>query len=100
MRGDGHQTLRPRPDALPSNNPEIPDETKEALTRTYLSLNPAQLKREIARCQERLLELGRTKHDRKGGAPPTRPPLQEDVLLAPGFEDIFDEATVGAPRTS
>jgi hypothetical protein len=40
---------------------DVPEKTKRALRRQYLELNPADLKRQIARCQDRLLELGRRK---------------------------------------
>ena len=43
---------------------EIPDRTKRALRQEYLQLNPAELKRHIARCQDRLLKLGRRKKNR------------------------------------
>jgi hypothetical protein len=42
-------------------SPHVASDSKQALRRTYLSLNPAQLKRDLARCQSRLLELSRTK---------------------------------------
>lgn len=39
----------------------IPPDAKLALTSTYRSLNPAQLKRDIARLQKRLIEVNRLK---------------------------------------
>lgn len=42
----------------------VAEEAKAKLTAIYLELNPAELKRAIGRCQERLLELGKTKADR------------------------------------
>lgn len=43
---------------------DVPQETKERLRAIYLELNPAHLKREIIRCQDRLLEVSkaRTEH--------------------------------------
>jgi hypothetical protein len=38
-------------------SPDVPDEAKRSLSEVYERLNPVQLKREIARCQRRLLEL-------------------------------------------
>jgi hypothetical protein len=40
-------------------------EVKESLRATYLSLNPVALKRDIARCQDRLLELSKLKEERR-----------------------------------
>jgi len=40
-------------------HPEIGAKAKRALKARYLELNPAELKRQTARCQQRLLELGR-----------------------------------------
>jgi hypothetical protein len=45
--------------------PELPQETKAALEATYRSVNPVALKRDIARCQDRLLELSRLKEERR-----------------------------------
>lgn len=42
---------------------EIPEKTKRALRRQYLQLNPAELKRQIGRCQDRLRQLGRAKEE-------------------------------------
>jgi len=43
------------------DSPLVADEAKDALTRHYLELNPVALKLDIARCQDQLLELARTK---------------------------------------
>lgn len=37
--------------------PEIPDKTKETLTRIYDQINPAQLKREMEKLQNKLIDL-------------------------------------------
>jgi len=53
-------------------SPHVSEQAKAELTRTYLELNPAELKRQIGRCQDRLLELGRTKPER--GREVSQPP--------------------------
>ena len=55
--------------------PEVTEEAKAALTQTYLALNPAELKRAIGRCQDRLIELARTKPEmrKEVGRPPDHP---------------------------
>jgi hypothetical protein len=54
---------------------EVNDEAKRELTRTYLELNPVELQRAIGRCQDRLLEIGRTKPAgrKEVHAPPDHP---------------------------
>jgi len=47
------------------DSPELTQGAKTELTRIYLDLNPAQLKREIGRCQDRLIEIARTKPERR-----------------------------------
>lgn len=56
-------------------SPHIASEAKENLRDTYLSLNPAQLKRDLARCQDRLIEIGKTKRPsgKEVSAPPDHP---------------------------
>jgi hypothetical protein len=41
-------------------SPDIGQEVKDELTRTYLGLNPVALRREIGELQDRLLEINRT----------------------------------------
>lgn len=56
----------------------VAEETKKALTETYLGLNPAQLKREIGRCQDRLIELVTSKSEnRKEVKPSPEHPFRE-----------------------
>lgn len=43
------------------SSPEISEEVKRALTEVYRALNPAELKRRIGRCQDRLLSVARAK---------------------------------------
>jgi hypothetical protein len=53
---------------------EIPQSTKDALTETYRSLNPVELKRAIGACQDRLIAMASTKTPRKEVArPPDHP---------------------------
>jgi hypothetical protein len=56
-------------------SPFLVQQIKDDLTRTYLGLNPAELKRRITACQDRLLHLGRTKPiaRREVKPPPTHP---------------------------
>jgi hypothetical protein len=56
-------------------SPFIAPRAKQALTRTYLELNPAELKRRIVSCQDQLLKINRGKPDRgkEVGRPPDHP---------------------------
>jgi len=56
-------------------SPEVSSQAKEALSKAYLALNPAELKRQIARRQDRLLELGINKPEQRKevGYPPGHP---------------------------
>lgn len=45
--------------------PEMPTKVKSELTSVFLELNPAELKRRLSACQDRLLELNRTKTERR-----------------------------------
>jgi hypothetical protein len=60
-------------------SPEVGDQPKEALRETYPGLNPAQLKPDIVRCQDRLMEItkGSLRRERRWGAPddPLRKPV-------------------------
>jgi hypothetical protein len=55
-------------------SPDVPPQAKEALTATYLSLNPVELKRQVGRCQDRLITIARTKPERRKevSGPPKR----------------------------
>jgi hypothetical protein len=50
-------------------SPDVPEATKQGLRETYLSLNPAQLKRDLASCQDRLLRLTARKRPRREVTP-------------------------------
>jgi len=51
-------------------SPYVTEEAKRRLRETYLALNPAQLKRDLAACQARLLDLSRRKSREKKCRPP------------------------------
>ncbi len=46
-------------------SPHVPLAAKRRLTRQYETLNPAELRRRIGRCQDELLKLGRLKERRR-----------------------------------
>lgn len=56
-------------------SPEVAPEGKAELTRTYLRLNPAELKRRLTASQDKLLELNRTKTEqgKEVSNPPDHP---------------------------
>jgi len=80
-------------------HPQIPTEAKEALTRTYLGLNPAELKREIGRCQDRLLELARTKPERKEVIPSPDHPFRRTFSWREVSRTSLMRQPVDASRT-
>lgn len=65
-------------------SPDVDPVTKQALGRTYLDINPAQLKRELTACQTRLLQVASAPPtSRKGVNPRSRPapvPLSQAYL--------------------
>jgi len=75
------------------------EESKRALDAIYLQLNPAELRRQIGRCQDLLLELVKTKRERRKEVwrPPSTPSPApwKDRSARKHFEDIFHEATEG-----
>jgi hypothetical protein len=46
-------------------SPDVTKAAKDELTRTYQQLNPAELKRQLTACQDRLLEISRSKPERR-----------------------------------
>lgn len=64
----------------------VPEEPKQGLREIYVTLNPAQLKRDLATIQARLLQT--LIANPKGGEAPTRTP-DPTVLVGRGFEDIL-----------
>lgn len=73
--------------------------TSGELEATYLSLNPAELRRQIGSCQDRLIELVKTKVQRRKEVwrPPSipRPAPWKDRRARDRYADIFHEATDG-----
>jgi hypothetical protein len=59
-------------------SPEVSEEAKAVLTRTYLELNPVELRRRIGALQDRLLEVNRTKEPKEVKRSPA--PWQRPVL--------------------
>jgi hypothetical protein len=53
----------------------VADQAKEVLRAAYLGLNPARLKRDLVRCQDRLIEIAQTKAERREEvkSPPDHP---------------------------
>ena len=75
-------------------SPYVDGEAKDRLRTNYLDLNPAQLKRDLAERQRRLLLLSKDKRSvRKEVKPPPGPPLTGGPLQSTRFEDIFGDAT-------
>ncbi len=87
--------------------PEVSGESKARLREIYAGLNPAQLKRELAVCQDRLLELGRAKDleaehvKRKEVRAPRDHPWRDNSFPALGFSRTFSVRQPAEPtRTS
>ena len=79
-------------------SPDVSAEAKRVLEETYAGLNPAELRRQIGRCQDRLVELAKTKGGRKEvKKPPLRayPAPCESWVTKQLYADIFREATEG-----
>jgi hypothetical protein len=78
-----------------------PLQGQQALTRTYLGLNPAGLKRQIARCQDGLLELASHKLEqrREVGYPPGHP-FKRDFSWKEISRTSLLRQPVGPSRTS
>ncbi len=74
-------------------SPHVTEAAKAALRRTYLHLNPAQLKRDLARCQARLLQLSVNKPANGKEVKPPPGPRLGGISKAEVFEDIFGDAT-------
>ena len=77
----------------------LPRPAKDELEATYLTLNPAELRRRIGRCQDRLVELVKTKQERRKEVrrppSPPRPAPWKDRRARERYADIFREATEG-----
>lgn len=100
-RRSGHQDVRSCPHPVPEilESAEVSKASKRELEATYLTLNPAELRRRIGRCQDRLIELVKTKRERRKEVrrPPStpRPAPWQDRRARERYEDIFHEATEG-----
>jgi soluble cytochrome b562 len=63
-------------------SPHVDQTAKDRLRAIYLGLNPAQLKRDLAACQARLLEVSKsTSSTRKEVKPPPGPRTKGGPLL-------------------
>jgi hypothetical protein len=84
-------------------SPDVAAQSKDALSALYRSLNPVQLKRDIARCQDRLLEISALKPKRgiERGILPDHPWKRAYARwLAVPHADITFEAMNESSRTS
>ena len=82
-------------------SPHMEDSVKRELTQTYLELNPAELKRQIARCQDRLLAINRAKPSQgKEVGPPLDHPFRETVSWRQRSRTFLMSQPVGSSRTS
>ncbi|SRR6266540_2590085 len=82
-------------------SPAVPQEVKDELTGTYLGLNPAELKRAITGCQDRLLKLARTKPiARKEVKPPPGHPWRSEISPRERSRTFPVRQPVDASRTS
>jgi hypothetical protein len=78
---------------------DLPEPSEQDLEAIYRSLNPAELRRQIAGCQDRLMELVKTKTQRRKEVerprPIPRPAPWQDPQAKDRYADIFREATDG-----
>ena len=82
-------------------SPHVDEHAKDTLRTIYLGLNPAQLKRDLAACQARLLELSNDKPSiRKEVKPPAGPPLKGALSRAHASRTSLVMQPVVASRTS
>jgi hypothetical protein len=82
-------------------SPDISAEAKEALAETYRALNPAELKRRIGRCQDRLVGMAKTKPEtRKGVTLPPDHPFRRTVSWRQLSRTSLVRQPVDASRTS
>jgi len=80
---------------------DVDEEAKDRLRATYLSLNPAQLKRDLAARQTRLLQLGKVKPSTgKEVKHPPGPPLKGPLSKAHASRTSLVMQPVAASRTS
>lgn len=82
-------------------SPHVAPAIKRDLRETYLELNPAKLKRDLTRCQDRLLELSQNKPPiRKGVKPPPGPRLDGALSREDGSRTSLVMQPELASRTS
>jgi len=81
-------------------SPEVGEDAKRELRQTYLELNPAQLKRDLATCQARLLELTTHKPATRKEVKPPPGPRPKAESLAEAWRTSFVMQPVPPPRTS
>jgi hypothetical protein len=83
-------------------SPDVSDQAKAELTATYLTLNPAQLKRDIGGCQDRLLQLAATKPIRRKEVwpPPGHPWVNSPFSWGEISRTSFMSQRMAASRTS
>jgi hypothetical protein len=79
----------------------VSSKTKATLTQTYLELNPAELKRQITACQDRLLQINRSTPDRmKEVRRPGHPSAGEKFSWVEVSRTSLVRQPVDASRTS
>jgi hypothetical protein len=81
-------------------SPQVADDVKVGLARTFLELNPVELKRSIGAVQDRLLELNRTKIPRKEVIPPPDHPFRATFSWKESSRTFPVRQPVDASRTS
>ena len=82
-------------------SPEVSEEAKAELTRTYLKLNPVELKRQIAGCQSALLRANRNKpRPGKEVRNPPDHPFRETFSWREASRTFSMRQPMGASRTS
>jgi hypothetical protein len=81
-------------------SPDVGQEIKDGLRATYLELNPAQLKRDLATCQARLLRLTTHKPANQKEVKPPPGPRPRAESLSEAWRTSFVMQPVPVPRTS
>jgi len=82
-------------------SPHVQASAKRSLSTTYLELNPAELKRQIAACQDRLLAINRAKPElRKEVTPPPDHPFRKTVSRRQRSRTFQMSQPAGSSRTS
>jgi hypothetical protein len=82
-------------------SPQVSRQAKRTLTRTYRELNPAELKRQIGSCQDRLIELAASKPELgKEVGYPSGHPFKRDFSWKEISRTSLLRQPAGASRTS